>query len=146
MPDWTAARRSTKSARRPGLELIPSHRGDRFQHAEEEASCREKFSGYLRKPFSPARTVRRTRRSFFRAEQNETANRSETTARTRTRRRDDLVPGTGLPQTVAPLEAQEWPGLRDSLAINETREFAHRLEGLGRATQLRTGAQPMRRL
>jgi hypothetical protein len=36
------------------------------------------------------------------------------------------------------LEVQEWPGLRDSLAINETREFGHRLEGLARQNNSET--------
>jgi hypothetical protein len=32
------------------------------------------------------------------------------------------------------LQAQEWPGVRDSLAINEAREFARKLEALARET------------
>ena len=40
----------------------------------------------------------------------------------------------GLATQLRGLEVQEWPGVRDSLAVNEAREFARKLEALARET------------
>jgi hypothetical protein len=47
-----------------------------------------------------------------------------------------LLPGSGdwrtLAEQLRTLEKQEWPGVRDTLAVNESRAFARRLETLAR--------------
>jgi signal transduction histidine kinase/CheY-like chemotaxis protein len=129
MPNLDGRSALEQIRRTKGLELLPVIAVSASSMSKEEADYREMFSGYLRKPFTQTELFEELSQFLPRA--NDVANRSETTARpepvaAKPRSRD------GLLKQLRRLETQEWPGLRDSLAINETREFGHRLEGLGR--------------
>jgi signal transduction histidine kinase/ActR/RegA family two-component response regulator len=104
--------------------------------AGEEPELQRQFSGYIRKPFS--------RRTLFLALEQFLQRASPAKGLA------DDKPGETLSVLVPPsldhaaqwqelslelrgLEGTEWPKLRDSLAVNETRAFAHRLFQLGRA-------------
>jgi len=115
-----------------GLELMPILAVTAATLAEARDAAQERFSGYLRKPFTkrelfeelagflPARTVREVVR--------------EPAA-------PALLPGPPDPvprELLAQLREQlihPWPVLRDSVAVNDSRVFARRLESWGRRWQ-----------
>ncbi len=117
-------RDALKEIRRlPGLELTPVLAVTASSLLNEETDLKGRFSGYVRKPF--------TRRELF-----------DELAQFLPRRASGLPASPGADvapaETVAPelLEelrralAEEWPSLRDSLAINEIRSFAAQLDAL----------------
>jgi hypothetical protein len=98
----------------------------------EEEQIRQKFSGYVRKPF--------TRREMFDAlaqflpRKDETSDpaRSVNTARAGTRQLAATT-WSEMAAELRKLEVQEWPGVRDSMAMSEVGAFARKLESLARA-------------
>jgi DNA-binding response OmpR family regulator len=107
-------------------------------NAGEELELQSQFSGYIRKPFS-RQTLFAALAQFLQRESPGKGLERQT-------------PGPSL-KTILPLssdqaaqwqelalelrrrEATEWPTLRDTLAVNETRAFAHILFTLGQAAQ-----------
>jgi signal transduction histidine kinase/ActR/RegA family two-component response regulator len=114
----------------PGLELLPIIAVTASTILENQKDLRETFSGYLRKPF--------TRRELFRELSQFLPKIEKPAASTDPPPVDASVPVSGawqgLLRQLRDLQAQEWPGVRDSLAINEAREFARKLEALARET------------
>ena len=109
-----------------GLELVPALAVTASALADEEDSLKEKFSGYLRKPFS--------KRELFDGLSEFLPRQAKT----------EPVAKTG--QAAAPAlkellgELRElligpWPAIRDSVAVNESKNFARNLESLGRKFQ-----------
>ena len=94
----------------PGLELLPVIAVTEFSSVlEQETNLREKFSGYLRKPYA-APTFCRT--GAFSPRQPVENNSENLVA---------LRPASPeLSYQLRRLAEQEWPAVRDSLAINET--------------------------
>jgi len=102
----------------------------------EEMELQSQFSGYLRKPFS--------RRALFLA-LTQFLQQAPLKAPMNQRNSGETLAGlpAPLPQQAAQWrelalelrrqEAGQWPTLRDSLAVNETRDFAHSLFTLGQA-------------
>jgi len=129
--------------KQPPLESLPVIAVTASSQASEETKLRTQFTGYIRKPFS--------RHTLY----HELAHVLP-----------KLPNGGALPSVSAPsperaaewqamalllrhLLETEWPALRDSLAINETRAFAQKLHQLGRACQcdpLVTYAETLARL
>ena len=112
----------------PGFDLVPIVAVTASSMADEEKRLRQKFSGYLRKPF--------TRRALL----DEMANFIPRLAPRRAPASEPLEPATpadtkaalaALAVKLHALEAGEWPHLRDSVAVNETRRFARQLRALG---------------
>ena len=104
----------------------------------EEAELQSQFSGYIRKPFSRQTLFLALAQFLQRATPGD--------------KLEWQVPGQGLKSIPTPSPDQavewqklahelcrqrstEWPALRDSLAVNETRAFAHRLFRLGQEAQ-----------
>jgi signal transduction histidine kinase/CheY-like chemotaxis protein len=115
-----------------GLELMPVLAVSASVLTETESAEKERFSGYLRKPF--------TKRELF-----------EELAGFLPARpggeivREPAVPGA-WPENTEPVPREllaqlreqlihPWPALRDSVAVNDSRAFARRLESLGRHWQ-----------
>jgi CheY-like chemotaxis protein len=108
-----------------GMELVPSIAVTASTLIEEENMLKEKFSGYVRKPFS--------KRQLF-DELSEFLPRHE---------KKNETGGDGLPSENPPVCPKElltqlrqlildpWPRIRDSVAVNESKTFAQTLEKLG---------------
>jgi signal transduction histidine kinase/CheY-like chemotaxis protein len=107
----------------PGLELMPIIAVTASSLLEHEATLREQFNGYLRKPFSQRQLFAELAQFLPRQPKPESQPVS-----------GDSPQGAGawrdLTAQLHRLAREEWPALRDSLAINETVAFARKLEGL----------------
>ena len=125
MPEMDGREALAAIRQTPGLELMPVIAITASNLLDHEVDVREKFNGYLRKPF--------TQRQLF-AE----------LAHFLPRQPKPEAPVLSLDASPSPdgwrevaaglreLAQREWPAVRESLAINETRAFALRLEQLGR--------------
>jgi len=102
----------------------------------EEAELQSQFSGYIRKPFS--------RRALFLAlaqflqqaplkDPLNQRNSGETFAGVPAPLPEQAAQWQELALELRRQEASPWPALRDTLAVNETRAFAHKLFSLGQA-------------
>jgi CheY-like chemotaxis protein len=105
----------------PGRELTPIIAVTASSLMGEENDLKERFSGYVRKPFS--------KRELF----DELAH---FLPQSKTRQPPPPTPVSSLvtPELIAELrrlKADEWPAICDSLAVNETRAFAAGLDSLG---------------
>jgi signal transduction histidine kinase/CheY-like chemotaxis protein len=104
--------------------------------AGEEVELQRQFSGYIRKPFSRqtlfvalAQFLQRT----LPGNGVEQPNLGQTLKRIPLPSPDQAAQWQKLALELRRREAAEWPTLRDSLAVNETRAFAHNLFTLGQA-------------
>ena len=131
MPEMNGYDAAAEIRKHAGMELLPIIAVTASSLADEEQALEEKFNAHLRKPFS--------RRELF----NELAH-----FLPRSGKKDQLDHPKAASESggqthaawrlvaaqLRTLEAGEWRGVRDSLAINETREFARKLEDLARET------------
>jgi len=123
MPEMDGCDALTAIRQTPGLELLPVIAVTASSVLEQETNLREKFSGYLRKPFTQRQLF--SELAHFLPRQPKAENNSENLV--------TLSPSESreLSAQLRRLAEQEWPAVRDSLAINETLAFAQRLEQLG---------------
>jgi hypothetical protein len=94
------------------------------------------FSGYIRKPFSRQTLFVALAQFLQRASPGngvEQPNLGQTLKRISLPSPDQAAQWQKLAFELRRREAAEWPTLRDSLAVNETRAFAHTLFTLGQA-------------
>jgi len=115
----------------PGLEMTPVIAVTASTLLEEQGGLEKKFNAHLRKPFS--------KQELFAEVSHFLPRRAKATATTAG---GGAGPVRGPePASAAPapaelraeldrLMAEEWPGIRDNLAINETKAFAGKLEAL----------------
>jgi len=115
----------------PGLEFLPVIAVTASDLKDQEDSLKEKFSGFVRKPFS--------KRELF----NELADflpqnsKSELSKETGGSDKVEKNPATVAPASkelvsqLRRLILDPWPSIRDSVAVNESKIFALGLEGLG---------------
>ena len=119
----------------PGLEFLPIIAVTASNLMNEENSLKERFSGYVRKPFS--------KRELFDELADFLPRHPKTESPEETQRSE---PEANAPPTFAPapkelvsqlrqLLIEPWPSIRDSVAINESKIFAQGLEGLGQRWQ-----------
>jgi signal transduction histidine kinase/CheY-like chemotaxis protein len=111
-----------------GLEMIPVIAVTASALLDTEDSLKEKFSGYIRKPFSKHRLFEELAAFLPRHETESMSGRAafgqpEGTAA-------QAVPKELISQLRA-LLVEPWPAIRDSVAVNESKTFAQGLEGLG---------------
>jgi signal transduction histidine kinase/CheY-like chemotaxis protein len=115
----------------PGLELTPIIAVTASTLLEEQRDLEERFSAHLRKPFSKHELF--TELSHFlprRAKPDVSPEAGETASAMGT---DPALPALAPPELKEELNrliAEEWPTIRDNLAINETKIFAGKLEVL----------------
>jgi CheY-like chemotaxis protein len=106
--------------------------------AGEEMELQSQFSGYIRKPFSRQTLFVELARFLQRAAPGpglDRQNLGETLKRIPIPSPDQSAPWQELALELHRREATEWPKLRDSLAVNQTRAFAHRLFILSQTAQ-----------
>ncbi len=123
MPGMDGREALTEIRKIPGLQMTPIIAVTASSLMSEEADLKQRFSGYVRKPFS--------KQELF----NELAHYLP--------RRTPGEPATPAAPVVEPPAARElvtelqrlmqseWPAVRDSLAVNETKAFAAKLDALG---------------
>ena len=106
--------------------------------AGEEMELQSQFSGYIRKPFS-RQTLFVALAQFLQRASPGTGPEGQNLGRTFKHipipTPDQAAQWQELALELRRQEANEWPRLRDSLAVNGTRAFAHRLFTLGQAAQ-----------
>jgi len=112
----------------PGLEMTPVIAVTASSLLSEEQDMQQRFSGYVRKPFSK-RELFNELAQFLAPQASEPAARADAP-------KTPAPPATGpiareLLEELQRLLKKEWPALRDSLAINENKALAARLEALG---------------
>jgi signal transduction histidine kinase/CheY-like chemotaxis protein len=136
MPDMNGCDVLDTIRKIPGLELTPVIAITASTLITEENAVKARFSGYARKPFS--------RRDIF----NELARFLPRTARSQGAPADPAAEVSNPPDAFVPREVlvevqrlmdAEWPSVRDSAAINESKAFASKLDLLGR----RWSCQPL---
>jgi signal transduction histidine kinase/CheY-like chemotaxis protein len=120
----------------PGLEFLPIIAVTASNLISEENSLKERFSGYVRKPFSkrelfdelsdflPPHSAGEPQKEKF----DSTPNSASATVAP--------VPKELISQ-LRQLIIEPWPSIRDSVAVNESKIFAQGLEGLGQRWQCR---------
>ncbi|MGH7975475.1 MAG: ATP-binding protein [Limisphaerales bacterium] len=139
MPGMGGGEALAKIRESAGLELVPVIAVTASSLADEENSLKEKFSGYVRKPFSKrelfdelAEFLPRHPKSESNADTGDTAQLDLTAAfANSTPVSEELV------AQLHRLVVEPWPSLRDSVAINECKTFARNLESLGQQWQCR---------
>ncbi len=119
----------------PGLEFMPIIAVTASNLLHEEKSLKERFSGYLRKPFSKSELF---------------AELAEFLPRNAKPGAEPSADGSSSAAPAAPAAApvpkelltrlreliiEPWPSIRDSVAINETKAFAQNLQALGQQWQ-----------
>lgn len=130
MPNVDGRQALEEVRKTPDIQLLPVIAVTASNLLDEQKDLQEKFSGYLRKPFTRRKLFNELAQFLPRSDRSE--NSSPSTIRS------GLVPSNaadtlaGLMAKLRTLEADEWPSLRDSVAVNETRAFASKLENLAR--------------
>jgi signal transduction histidine kinase/CheY-like chemotaxis protein len=114
-----------------GLEMVPAIAITASALLDEEDVVREKFSGYVRKPFSKRELFDELAEFLPRHEVEAAPKTDETEDELFTRAPKELL--TQLRQ----LLVESWPAIRDSVAVNESKTFAQNLERLGQQFQCR---------
>jgi CheY-like chemotaxis protein len=119
----------------PGLEFLPIIAVTASNLLSEDNSLKERFSGFVRKPFSKQELFAELADFLPRhapggpASQPNDTGQSEKAAAALVPAPQELV--TQLRQ----LLLDPWPAIRDSVAVNESKVFAQGLEGLGQRWQ-----------
>jgi signal transduction histidine kinase/ActR/RegA family two-component response regulator len=128
MPELGGREALAQIHKTPGFDLLPVIAVTASSMAEEEQALRRTFSGYLRKPFS--------RRALL-DELGHFIPKAKIAAENELEHPNVPPPGDAkalmgqLGVKLHALEAGEWPLVRDSVAINESRRFARQLRDLG---------------
>jgi CheY-like chemotaxis protein len=105
--------------------------------AGEEVQLQSQFSGYIRKPFSRQTLFVELAQFLQRTSPGtdlEGQNLGQTLKSIPTPSPDQVAEWQQLTLELRRQETTQWPALRDSLAVNETRAFAHQLFLLGQET------------
>ena len=135
MPGMDGAEALAEIRQTPGLEFLPVIAVTASSLKPDEDLQRERFSGFVRKPFS--------KRELFDELADFLPRNSTTEAAGETNGSDRNAVASAV-LTLAPKElvsqlrrliVDPWPAIRDSVAVNESKIFAEGLEGLGRRWQ-----------
>ena len=120
----------------PGLEFLPIIAVTASNLLSEEDSLKERFSGFVRKPFSQRELFDEL--ADFLPRHAKTGNHKENQrfGRARVRVRRSIGPASKeLVSRLRQLLVEPWPAIRDSMAINESRAFGTELKDLGQRWQ-----------
>ena len=115
--------------KQPALELLPVLAVTASSQVAEETNLRSQFTGYVRKPFSRHTLYQELAQVLQRVRPTEMLEPVPPPSPERAAEWQALV------SELRRLLNTEWPVLRDSLAINQTRAFARKLHELGDAAQ-----------
>ncbi len=119
----------------PGLEFLPIIAVTASNLSNQDDSLKEKFSGFVRKPFSKRELFDELADFLPRHSQTKPAKETNGPGQ------NDIASATFVPvpkELVTQLRRlilDPWPSIRDSVAVNESKVFARGLEGLGQRWQ-----------
>jgi CheY-like chemotaxis protein len=117
----------------PGLEMTPVIAVTASTLLEEQGDLEKKFNAHLRKPFSKHELFAEV--SHFLPRRPKASAPVESGGETPVTGSNPTIPAPAPPELRAELNrliAEEWPAIRDNLAINETKNFAGKLETLAK--------------
>jgi len=128
MPGMDGSQALTGIRRTVGLEMVPVIAVTASALLDVENELREKFSGYLRKPFSKHELFEEL--ADFLPRNAKAPEMTVAAERPVNGKAHKAVPKE-LISELRLLLVEPWPAIRDSVAVNESREFARGLEELG---------------
>ena len=134
MPGMDGCEALTAIRKIPGLEFLPVIAVTASSLMNEENSLKERFSGYVRKPFSKQELFDELADFLPRCLPKDLSDLAGTAGM------DEIPPDAKpvpkeLVSQLRHLVVDPWPTLRDSVAVNETKIFAQGLQGLGQRWQ-----------
>ncbi len=135
MPGMGGREALTEIRKTAGLELLPVIAVTASSLTNDEDSLKERFSGYVRKPFSKRELFDELAEFLPRHNPPESAPGLPASAATEI---PSAAYGPAPQELLARLRqllVEPWPSLRDSVAVNESKIFAQGLEGLGQRWQ-----------
>jgi signal transduction histidine kinase/FixJ family two-component response regulator len=119
----------------PGLDFLPIIAVTASNLLSEDHSLKERFSGFVRKPFSQRELFDELADFLPQASKGEPSKESNHTSQPEIRLAT-IAPAPGeLISELRQLLIKPWPAIRDSVAVNESKTFAQGLEGLGQRWQ-----------
>ena len=130
MPGMDGSEALTEIRKTPGLEFLPIIAVTASNWASEENSLKERFSGFVRKPFSKRELFNELADFLPRQPQ---AGSPE--AKNDPAKNESAPAPKELVSQLRQLLLDPWPAIRDSVAVNESKVFAQGLEGLGQRWQ-----------
>ena len=119
----------------PGLEFLPIIAVTASNLMSEENSLKERFSGYLRKPFSKRELFDELADFLPRHPKPESPEEVSGSGHAKTATTTFVPAPKELVSQLRRLLIEPWPSIRDSVAVNESKIFAQGLEGLGQRWQ-----------
>jgi CheY-like chemotaxis protein len=131
MPGMSGREALTEIRQTAGLELLPVIAVTASSLTDEENSLKERFSGYVRKPFSKRELFEELAEFLPRHINAGSPPGGSTTTDT------EIFSGISEPAPKELLDqlhqllVEPWPSIRDSVAVNESKLFAQGLEALG---------------
>jgi CheY-like chemotaxis protein len=119
----------------PGLEFLPVIAVTASNLMNEENSAKERFSGYVRKPFSKRELFDELADFLPRHSKSDPLKETGGSSQSQNARAAFAPTPKELVSQLRELILDPWPSIRDSVAINESKNFAQGLEGLGQRWQ-----------
>ena len=119
----------------PGLEFLPIIAVTASNLMSEDSKLKERFSGFVRKPFSRRELFNELADFLPRHVKTEPANETKVPGQAATPAPAVAAVPKELITELRHLLIEPWPAIRDSMAINESKKFAQQLEGLGQRWQ-----------
>jgi signal transduction histidine kinase/CheY-like chemotaxis protein len=119
----------------PGLEFLPIIAVTASNLLSEDHSLKERFSGFVRKPFSQRELFDELADFLPRHLKPETIKKTSGSNRPETESAELVPASKELVSRLRQLLVERWPAIRDSVAINESRAFGSELKDLGQRWQ-----------
>jgi signal transduction histidine kinase/CheY-like chemotaxis protein len=135
MPGMGGHEALTEIRKIPGLEFLPVIAITASNLMSEENSTKERFSGFVRKPFSKSELFEELADFLPRNSQPESSRETEGSDKIKKSSAIVASPPKELISELRRLIIEPWPSIRDSVAVNESKKFAQGLEGLGQRWQ-----------
>jgi CheY-like chemotaxis protein len=119
----------------PGLEFLPVIAVTASSLADEENAQKERFSGYVRKPFSKRELFDELADFLPRHTKPESPGETAAASQAKDAPTSSAPVSKELISQLRRLLVESWPSIRDSVAVNESKVFAQGLAGLGERWQ-----------
>ena len=131
MPNMDGAEAFDEIRKLEGMELLPVIAVTASSLAHDEEKLREKFNAFVRKPFS-RREMFNVLAQFLAAIEQSSDDALQGITKSADAPGSPPITWRALSMQLRKLEVQEWPGVRDSMAISAAGAFARKLESLAR--------------
>ncbi len=132
MPELDGRQALAEIRKIAGLELTPIVAVTASSLLTEEKELKERFNGYLRKPFSKRELFDELAQFLPPETTHSSSGGGAVSVRGDASLKSPVTPAPELLAELRRMEIGEWPAIRDSLAINETKAFAQKLDILGK--------------